>query len=368
VRDEQGRKMSKTTGNVVDPLEVMDEYGTDALRFTLLTGSTAGNDMNLSLDRVASNRNFSNKIWNATRFVVNNLGAAFAESGAAATWNLAGLTMPDRWILSRLNQVIQDVTRLMDDYNFGEAGRQLYDFFWSEFADWYIEMAKIRLQGTDPHAQTTVRRVLVHVLDRTLRMLHPFIPFVTEATWQHLPRKYESIMVAPWPKPTRLKADETIETQMSLLMEAIRTIRNIRAEYNVEPGRRIVAHIAGGEHHAMLTNHQEILVNLARLDAEQLRIAPALADKPAQAVGQVISGGVEIYLPLAGMIDLAAEKERRQKELVQLEKWIAGSRGKLSNQNFVQKAPAAVVEREREQLADLELQAKKIRDQLQDLG
>jgi valyl-tRNA synthetase len=323
--------------------------------------------MNLSLDRVASNRNFSNKIWNATRFVVNNLGAAFAESGAA-TWNLSGLTMPERWILSRLNRVIEDVTRLMDDYNYGEAGRQLYDFFWSEFADWYIEMAKIRLQGTDAHAQATVRRILAHVLDRTLRMLHPFIPFVTEATWQHLPHEYESLMVASWPRPTQIKADEEAEAQMSLLMETIRAIRNIRSEYNVEPGRRIIAYIVGGEYHEMLANHQEILVNLARLDADQLRLMPALADKPEQSVGQVISSGVEIYLPLAGMIDLAAEKERWQKELAQLEKRIAGSQAKLNNQNFVQKAPAEVVERERERLADLELQVDKIKKQLQDLG
>jgi valyl-tRNA synthetase len=151
IRDEHGKKMSKTSGNVINPLEVMDEYGTDAMRFTLLTGSTPGSDMNLSLDRIASNRNFCNKIWNATRFVINNLGTAF-DSGAA-TWNLSGLTIPDRWILSRLNRLTIDVTRLIDSYNFGEAGRQLYDFFWSEFADWYIEIAKIRLYGTDARAR-----------------------------------------------------------------------------------------------------------------------------------------------------------------------------------------------------------------------
>ena len=166
--------MSKTSGNVIDPLEVMDKYGTDALRFTLLTGSTPGNDMNLSMDRIAANRNFSNKIWNATRFVVSNLGTAF-QSGSG-TWNLSGLTMPDRWILSRLNRLVTDVTRLIENYNFGEAGRQLYDFFWSEFADWYIEVAKIRLYGADVRAQATARRVLVHVLDRALRMLHPLHP------------------------------------------------------------------------------------------------------------------------------------------------------------------------------------------------
>jgi valyl-tRNA synthetase len=366
VRDEKGRKMSKTAGNVVDPLQVMDEYGTDALRFTLLTGSTPGNDMNLSLERVAGNRNFSNKIWNATRFVVNNLGAAFEDSGAA-TWNMTGLTIPDRWILSRLNQLIREVTRLMDEYNYGEAGRQLYDFFWSEFADWYIEMAKIRLQGTDDRAQTTVRRVLVHVLDRTLRMLHPFIPFVTEVAWQHLPHGYQSLMIAPWPHPTQVGIDAEAETQIDLLMEAIRTIRNIRAEYNVEPGKKIIAYFAGGNYTEMLTRQQEILVTLARLDANQLTITPALSEKPAQSVSQVMSGGIEIYLPLAGMIDLAAEKQRLEKELIQLEKFIAASEGKLRNQNFVDKAPADVVQRERDRLEDLKVQAQKTKKQMQDI-
>jgi valyl-tRNA synthetase len=367
VRDEKGRKMSKTTGNVVDPLKVMDEYGTDALRFTLLTGSTPGNDMNLSLERVAGNRNFSNKIWNATRFVVNNLGAAFEDSGAA-TWNMTGLAVPDRWILSRLNQLIRETTRLMDEYNYGEAGRQLYDFFWSEFADWYIEMAKIRLQGTDARAQTTVRRVLVHVLDRTLRMLHPFIPFVTEAAWQHLPHGYESLMVAPWPKPTHVGIDTEAETQMDLLMEAIRTIRNIRSEYNVEPGKRIIAYLAGGDYAEVLTHQQEILVNLARLDADQLTIVPTLDEKPEQSVSQVISGGIEIYLPLAGMIDLDAEKERLEKELAQLEQRITGSEKKLENKNFVEKAPADVVQRERDRLDDMKVQAEKIKKQIEDFG
>jgi len=367
VRDEKGRKMSKTAGNVVDPIEVMDEYGTDALRFTLLTGSAPGNDMNLSLERVASNRNFSNKIWNATRFVVSNLGAAFETSGAA-TWNMSGLTTPDRWILSRLNHVIQDVTRLMDDYNYGEAGRQLYDFFWSEFADWYIEIAKIHLQDTDARAQVTARRVLVHALDRTLRMLHPFIPFITEAAWQHLPHEYDSLMIAKWPQASPSMFDPDAEAHMVVIIEIIRAIRNIRAEYNVEPGRKIIAYIVAGNQHDMLNRHQDILVSLARLDAGQLKLTPQLEVKPEQAVGQVISGGIEIYLPLAGLIDLAAERDRLGKELAQLEKFIASTQAKLNNPSFVEKAPAAVVQKERDKLADLEVQAAKIRQQLQGLG
>ncbi len=365
VRDEHGKKMSKTTGNVIDPLEVIEEYGTDAMRFSLLTGSTPGNDMNLSIERIAANRNFCNKIWNATRFVVGNLGTAF-DTGQG-TWQLSKLAVPDRWILSRLNRVTTDVTRLIDEYNFGEAGRQLYDFFWSEFADWYIEIAKTRLYGTDARAQGTARRILVYVLERTLHLLHPYIPFITEAAWQHLPHDEESLMISAWPKAYANRVDEEAEAQMALLIEAVRTIRNIRSEYNVEPGRRIAAQIAAGEHHELFSQQREVLLNLARLDEAQLTLAESLAETPEQAVAQVISGGVEIYLPLAGMIDLAAERTRLQKELDNLDKLIRGSRGKLNNQGFVQKAPAEVVERERERLADFELQVGKIQERLQAL-
>jgi valyl-tRNA synthetase len=365
IRDEHGRKMSKTSGNVIDPMEVINEYGTDALRFTLLTGSTPGNDMNLSLERIAANRNFCNKIWNATRFVVSNLGTAF--DFGVATWNLSGLTIPDRWILSRLNQTTTEVTRLIDSYNFGEAGRQLYDFFWSEFADWYIEIAKIRLYETDARTQATVRRVLVHVLDRTLRMLHPYIPFVTEAAWQHLPHDEASLMIADWPAESSTGVDEAVETQMSLMIELIRTIRNIRSEYNVEAGRRIKAYIVAGEQYDLLSKHREIITTLARLDEAELNLVSSLAEKPAQAVAQVISGGIEIYLPLAGMIDLEAERERTQKDLAQLEQRITAGRNKLNNANFVQKAPPEVVEREREKLADLEVQADKLKMRLKEL-
>ncbi len=367
IRDEHGRKMSKTAGNVVDPLAVMDEYGTDALRFTLSTGSTPGNDMNLSMERIAANRNFCNKIWNATRFVVSNLGTAFQSSGAS-TWNLSGLGMPDLWILSRHHRLVQDVTRLMNEYNFGEAGRQLYDFFWSEFADWYIEIAKIRLYGTDARAQATARRVLVYVLERTLRMLHPFMPFVTEAAWQHLPHEGEALIVAKWPKENPVAINDEAEAQMAILIEIIRAIRNTRSEYNVEPGKKISAFLAAGNHFEMITKHQEIIVALARLEKDQFHIEPTLAKKPEQSVAQVLSGGIEIFLPLAGLVDLEAERERLHKEVAQVEKRIAASRVKLSNPNFIQKAPAAVVAKEREQLSDLELQAAKLWDRLRDLG
>lgn len=364
IRDEHGKKMSKTLGNVVDPLEIIDEYGTDAMRFTLLTGMTPGNDMNLSLSRIAANRNFCNKIWNATRFVVANLD----EGGQPmATLNLGQLTVPDRWILSRVNQLTAEVTRLIESYNFGEAGRQLYDFFWSEFADWYIEIAKIRLNGEDEFAKRTAQQILVHVLERSLRLLHPYIPFITEAAWQHLPHQGPSLMIAPWPKSVG-KADEQATAAMGTLIELVRAIRNIRSEYNVAPAKWISATIVSGRQHELLTAQRQLLVRLARLKEDELQLVEHLEAKPAQAASQVIGQGIEIYLPLAGMIDLVAERTRLTKEIGNLEQQIAGNRKKLSNENFINKAPAAVVEKERTRLADLELQLSKTKEQLAQFG
>jgi len=365
IRDEHGKKMSKSSGNVVDPLQVMNEYGTDALRFTLLTGSTPGNDMNLSMERIASHRNFCNKIWNATRFVVSNCGDSFKSS--ESTWNLSELTVPDRWILSRLNEVTAETTRLMEDYNFGEAGRQLYEFFWNEFADWYIEVAKIRLQSEDAFVQATTRQVLVCGLERTLRLLHPYIPFITEIAWQHLPHSGESLMVARWPRSYD-KVDQQAHEQMAILIELVRSIRNIRAEYRVEPAKWITAYIAAGDSYTMLVKHREILSKLARLDENSLQLSPTLEQKPVQSVGQVISNGIEIYLPLADMIDLSAERERLTKEISKLDQRITAGLAKLNNASFVNKAPSAIVEQEREKLADLEVQQNKMKEQLKQLG
>jgi valyl-tRNA synthetase len=359
VRDAQGRKMSKTTGNVIDPLEMMGEYGTDALRFTLLTGSTPGNDMSLSEERIVANRNFANKIWNATRFVVSNLGAAF--DAGHGTWNLSALALPDRWIISRHNRLVENVTQLMDAHQYGEAGRQIYEFLWSEYADWYIEIAKIRLYGADARAQATARRVLVYVLERTLRLLHPYMPFVTEATWQHLPHQDESLAVGPWPSAGNV--DEEAEEVMQSVMEAIRAIRNARAEYNVEPARRIVAQIAAGEKFDLFSSQRDVLAELARLDPNSLRISRSLLDEPEQALTLVV-GGVEIYLPLAGMVDLDAERARLAKELAHIEDGVARSQKLLSNEGFVAKAPAEVVQKEREKLASLQEQAEKLRGRL----
>jgi len=362
IRDEQGQKMSKSKGNAIDPLEVMDQYGTDALRFTLLTGSTPGNDMKLSLSRVEAHRNFANKIWNATRFVVNNLGYSFTVGWG--TWDMAALTLADRWILSRHNRLIARVTRLMDAYQFGEAGRQIYDFLWGEFCDWYIEIAKIRLYGKDARERLMVQRVLVYVLERALRLLHPFMPFITEALWQELPHEGESLMIAPWPEPR--ETDDKAEAEMNLIMDVIRAIRNARAEYEVEPGRRIEATIAAGNRYDLLMGQRDILVSLARLDNTKLRLAHTLIKKPAQALTLVVRG-LEIYLPLAGMVDLAAERERLSKEVQALSAAIARSEELLANEDFIGKAPAQVVDREREKLAANRERKTKLEERLKSL-
>jgi len=362
VRDAQGRKMSKTAGNVIDPLEMIERYGTDALRFSLLTGSTPGNDINLSEERIVAGRNFANKIWNMTRFVVGHLRQHlidFPEEVAHLPKTLA-----DRWILSRHNEVIAAVTRLIEAYQFGEAGRQLYEFMWGELADWYIEMAKISLSGQDEQARDTTLRVLVHVLERCLRLLHPYMPFVTEATWQHLPHSGEALIIAHWPTPGA--RDEEAEVTMQLVMDVIRAIRNARTEYDVEVGRRIPAVIVAGEKATVFRSQADILIQLAHLDAEHLEIVADLEAKPQQALALVI-GGVEVYLPWAGMIDLEAERARLRKELEKVKEQLTRSERTLGNPNFLNKAPAEVVEKERARLAALQEQAAKLRERLSTL-
>ena len=323
IRDAKGQKISKSMPDAekYDPLNIVERYGADALRFTLLTGSTPGNDMKLALERVEASRNFANKIWNAARFVIGNLGQAF--TAGTGTWNLSAHSLADQWIISRSNRLIETVTQLIESYQFGEAGRQIHDFLWGEFCDWYIEIAKIRLYGKDAQAQMAARQVLVYVLERTLRLLHPFMPFVTEAIWQQLPHEGESIMIAPWPKPGWI--DEKAEADMEMIMEVIRAIRNARAEYRVEPARRIEAIIVAGEHCELLSQQRDILTTLARLDDEKLQIVESLAEKPRHALALVVKG-VEVYLPLAGMVDLKAEIQRLRAELEAMTASIAPAR------------------------------------------
>jgi valyl-tRNA synthetase len=400
VRDDQGRKMSKTTGNVIDPLYVIDgahpeqlgayvrqQYpnglpamGTDALRFTLLTSGTPGNDLNLSLQRVEANRNFANKIWNAARFVVMNLegGDWTLEKGSPSL--TSNLQLADRWIVSRLNTLVANANRLFDAHQYGEAGRQMYEFLWGDYCDWYLEIAKLQLARDGVTADTT-RSTLVHVLDQSLRLLHPFIPFVTEEIWQHLkqavgattslrsvqalggrPAWPEALMIARWPEVDEALIDPQAEADMSLVMDLIRTIRNARAEYNVEPGRRIPAIIASGQAFDLIQQQLSSIAALARLDPARLSNQPA-ATPPAQAVALVV-GGVACYLPLAGLVDLEKERQRLSKELASVVENIARSEKLLADEKFTGRAPAAVVQKERDKLADLQARRDRLEEQL----
>ena len=368
VRDGQGRKMSKTTGNVVDPLQVMEEYGTDALRFTLLTGGTPGNDLNLSLDRVASNRNFANKIWNATRFVTRSLDKT---TKAAATMT-PDYSDADKWILTRLGEIISEVDRLMDNYLFGEAGRQVYDFLWGDFADWYVELAKVQLAEEGSRAWTTLS-VLRRVLDDCLRLLHPFIPFVTEETWQQLKQAFvaadldltpdegwsEALIVAAWPQAGTLYEEAAAEFER--LRELVTTIRAARAEYKVEPARWIPAMVVAGDKTPFYEGQRAVLSFLARLEADSLVIAE-IAEPPETAVTLSL-GELTCYLPLAGMVDLSKERERLEKELAALEGQIKRVTN-LLNGPFAEKAPVAVVQKERDKLTQLEASQAELSERL----
>jgi len=366
IRDQQGRKISKSLPDAekYDPLTIIARYGADTLRYTLTTSSTPGNDMNLDPRRIEGARNFANKIWNAARFIVSNLPDALTPLGEGASVR-GNLTLADRWILSRYGRLVQEVTRLMDDYQYGEAGRQINDFLWSEFCDWYIEISKLRLYGADEDAANTARRVLVYVLERTLRLLHPFMPFVTEEIWQHLPHEGESLMVARWPEPGGL-SDEVAEADMAVVMDLVRAIRNARAEYDVAAGRRIAAIVVGGERAAMLRQQAPVIAALAHVDPAQLRIEETLAQKPEQAATLVV-GTVECYLPLAGLVDIAAERARLTKEREEVTAQIARLEKLLANEGFTSKAPAPVVEKERARLAELQERLTRLQAHLAEL-
>lgn len=374
VRDGNGRKMSKTYGNVTDPIDVIRQFGADALRFTLLTGGTPGNDLNLAIERVESNRNFANKIWNVTRFVTRSFERVDASDQPSDL--MAAYSTADRWILSRLGQTITNVDRLMDGYLFGEAGRQIYEFLWNEFADWYVEIAKVQIGAGGAAAWTTLS-VLVTVLDHGLRLLHPFIPFVTEETWQQLwsaalaadigisPAEgwSKALIIADWPRP--ILDDPAAAADFELLRELIRRIRNARAEQGVEPSRYIPAIIAAGDKLTLMESQRDLLVALARLDDHGLTIATT-ATSPAQAVTLAL-GPLTCYLPLAGMIDLSAERARLEKEEAGLATQIDRLVG-LLNSPFAEKAPEAVVRKEREKLAGLEAGRREILERLAELG
>lgn len=377
IRDEQGRKMSKTLGNVIDPLEVMDKFGTDALRFTLLVGSTPGQDVNISLDKVAANRNFANKLWNAGRFVLGALPNAPKEMKGELEWSLG-----DAWIWARTKEMLADCKRLFENYQYGEAGRQIYEFFWNEFADWYIEIAKLQMaEGGDRAFKTA--DLLVRMMDICLRLLHPFTPFVTEEVWGHLKAAAishspninaeksgkwpEALIVAEWPEPIEEEGWEAgVRLSFAIFQDVVRAIRNLRAEKGVKPGHKLAAVIATRECLDDLTQERKALAALAQLDESRLEITKEMGKQPEGTVA-LVAGPVEIYLSLADLVDPAEERTRMQRELkaareqaVRLEK--------LLNSDFAKKAPHEVVEKERARLEGFKATTQSLEDQLKNLS
>jgi len=348
VRDGEGRKMSKSLGNGVDPMDVIDQYGADSLRYFLATGSSPGQDLRYTTEKVESVWNFANKIWNASRFALMNMeGMTYDEIDLTGEKSVA-----DKWILTRLNETIERVTSLAERYEFGEVGRELYNFIWDDFCSWYIEMAKLPLYGDDEAAKKTTRSILAYVLDQTMRLLHPFMPFITEEIWQHLPHEGESITVAAWPTVREELHFAEEADNMKLLMDIIRSVRNIRAEVNTPMSKKVPLYISAKD----ATTVTVLEANKAYLEKfcnpESLTIGENL-EVPGQSMTAVITGA-ELFLPLVGLINLEEEIARLEKELEKWAKEVKLVNGKLSNEKFVSKAPEALVNAEREKLADYE--------------
>jgi valyl-tRNA synthetase len=340
VRDAEGRKMSKSLGNGVDPLDVIERYGADALRFMISTGATPGQDVRFHWERVEMARNFANKVWNASRFVLMNL-----EPDQDQRFALERLSPIDRWILHRLNETVADVTEMMERFEFAEVGRHLYQFIWDEFCDWYIEFSKVPLYGNDLEARKTTQQVLCFVLDQLLRLLHPMMPFITEEIWQHLPVRGKSLALADWPKTNPDFQFPDAVAEVTLLMEVVRAVRNVRAEMNVPPGRKVTVYVQTDEAkiREQLLKHEATLLRF--LNAEELHLE-ARGPIPEEAVTAVVDGAV-IYLPLAGLIDVQQELARLRKELQKLDQEVERVQKKLANPQFVERAPEEVVNEER---------------------
>ncbi|KAL9184882.1 hypothetical protein ACHAXT_002659, partial [Thalassiosira profunda] len=390
VRAADGSKMSKTKGNVVDPLDTVAEYGADSLRYSLVTGVTPGQDIPLNMDKIAANKAFANKLWNCCKFVTDNalkdVGeeelAALAVSGPLAQEELDQLALPERYIISKCHELVESVTNDIENYQLGAAGSKIYEFLWDQYADWYIEISKTRLYegfGGGGEDANVARRVLVYILDTSMRLLHPYMPFVTEQLWHHLPRSAgadgkaaNALMLADWPQmdAAPLAKDEEAVATFECFQALTRSVRNARAEYNVEQGKKISATVvASGHLKEAIEAELKSLVMLAKLDPDQATVVEAGSDDAkAAAAGDVaqlvVQDGVEAYLPLSGMIDAEKERGRLEKQSAKLAKEIEKLAGRLKSKGFVDKAPPAVVDKARAELAELENQASKVAESL----
>ncbi|SDX39840.1 valine--tRNA ligase [Tepidimicrobium xylanilyticum] len=362
VRDSEGRKMSKSLGNGIDPLDVIEEYGADALRFTLVTGNTPGNDMRFHMERVEANRNFANKLWNATRFVLMNLDEKVVLEDISP--NL--LEEEDKWILSRINRVIKEVTDNLNKYEIGMAAQRIYDFIWDEYCDWYIEMVKPRLYGDDKESKETAQKVLLHVLENILKLLHPFMPFITEEIWGHLPRREEALIVSPWPKYNENKVNVQAEIKMAYIMEAIKGIRNARQEMNIAPSRKATLIFVTKDEDIkdIIDYGKRYFTNLA---SGETIIIQEDRDNLGEDNISVVLNKCEIFIPLKDLVDIDKEIERLEKEKEKLEEELKRVRGKLSNRGFIEKAPQEVVDKERSKEKQYQDMMDKVLERLKNL-
>ena len=362
IRDEQGRKMSKSLGNGVDPMDVIDEYGADALRWFLLNGTAPGQDTRYNPKQLASAWNFINKIWNAARFVIMNLpeDAQPAHMPDAAKFDLA-----DGWIFDRLNHTVSEVIRLFDDYQFGEAGRELYNFIWNDFCDWYIEMAKVALNGSDEELKARKQDNLIWILDQILRLLHPIMPFVTEKLWLSMPHDGESIMVAKYPEAHAEFENEQARHDMAFLIEIIKAVRNIRTEVNapLSSSIDIMIQLEDAKNERILTDNEDYVKNF--LHPKELTISTQIA-APKLAKTAVISGA-QVFIPLADLVNVDDEIKRMEKEEKSLQAEVDRSTKKLGNQGFVAHAPEEVIAKEKAKKADYENQLESVRQRIEEL-
>ncbi|MFA5577306.1 MAG: valine--tRNA ligase [Tissierellaceae bacterium] len=362
VRDSQGRKMSKSLGNGIDPLEIIDEYGADALRFTLVTGNTPGNDMRFYMERVEANRNFANKLWNASRFVLMNLEEGIEEG----EFKLEGLEEEDKWILSRLNTLIKESTENLDKYEIGLAAGRIYDFIWDEYCDWYIEMVKSRLYGDKKESKETAEKVLLYVLKDTLKLLHPFMPFITEEIWQHLPGNDSPLILSSWPGYRDDLDFSDSEEAIEFIKSGIKSIRNARAEMNIGPSKKSkqIFVTADERIREIVVKGERYFLNLASAEEIELRENKVgLGDDNIS----VVLDKCEVYLPLKDLIDFNKEIERLDKEREKLEGEIKRVNGKLSNEGFIKKAPEKVVAEEKEKKEKYEEMLEKVLERLESL-
>ena len=363
VRDSQGRKMSKSLGNGIDPLEIIEKYGADALRLTLITGNAPGNDMRFYYERVESSRNFANKIWNASRFIMMNMGEPAEEIGEEGL----ALEPVDKWILSKLNTLIREVTDNMDSFELGIAVQKVYDFIWDEFCDWYIEMVKPRLYNSDDQASKTAALwTLKNVLIDALKLLHPYMPFITEEIFCSLQSQEESIMISDWPSYRQERSFLREETKIETIKEAVRGIRNVRTEMNVSPGRKALVYVVSEKEEIMDTFTEGKLFFASLAGASDVLLQKDKEGIAGDAVSVVISGAT-LYIPFAELVDIAQETERLKKEEKRLCGELARVNGMLGNERFLSKAPQSKIDEEKGKLEKYTQMLEQVKERLSQL-